>query len=275
MPSFSFLGKLMFWRKVKDLETLLREIDGIKNNIGVATNSREEIFDKIWASCENLKKNPWGKKERRVLSMYLHRERIFLHNVRQGIKNGLGVLEVTLKKLKNAKIAADEKAVMLRDLQFVIDAMQFVKGKIKTIESRGKMEEVLITGDYEVRHINQFLQVMRDEVHIDIEIGDFLEGKSETVIKELNSWRFRLKDMGISVPAVTIPSVLGSPIVYIRLAESGYKNPDEVTGTIFLIMGIIAASVGIFHYLSKSTQGYEESRRAGRGKVGMVLDIPK
>ena len=123
---------------VRDLETLSKELQVIKRKTDVAVKWRRRILERISEVIEILRQNPGDKDTRKRLVKALDRERQFLDMVRNGTKNTISILEVTLKELKKAQIDSQIKNQLLQTVQYLIDAMQFAKGKIKVIEKRIK-----------------------------------------------------------------------------------------------------------------------------------------
>ena len=219
----------------------------------------------------------------------LKRERRFLDIIRNGIKNGISILEITLKELRDEKKRQEEQIKNGRDpqlqkkyfevitemqtIQFLIDAMQFAKWKIKTIEKRIKKGEKLEKSDYAGQHLKEFLQTLEDEKKIDMELALVLEGKSKEVKK---IWNYVTKDRGawgsgvISAPITAGLSYAGTPYFHNVL---GVSSPaDSVEGLVATIIGV---SIAIVAGLAYSTRHFEESRRNLGGEVGDIIKIPK
>ena len=142
MP-FNFFKGFGSKTNVGDLKTLQKDITQVEYKIYQATRISGKILDRINQACEALTKNPSDKAARKTLVISLERERKFLDIIRNGIKNGISILEITLKELKKAGMDPTAKAEMLQTVQFLIDTMQFAKGKIKVIEKRIKNGEKL------------------------------------------------------------------------------------------------------------------------------------
>lgn len=261
--------------EVRDLLTLKVDIEKIQNRVKDFQAFREKLLERIRTSCGELKNNPTNKKARRTLIISLHGERRFLKLVREGAKEVISILEATLRELRKAKINPKIKAEMLQTIQFLIDTMQFAKGKVKVIERRIKKGEKLEEKDYAGEHLTEFLQTLNEEEEIDRELGLVLQGKSKKVRSE---WRtiakYMVKDEWIRA-AGSGTAAAGSAAGYFgSLSITGSGRPPE--DTILVIVGtIIAASLGVMYALAKETYDHEESRRKGLGKIGRILKIPK
>ena len=274
MP-FNFFKGFGSKTNVGDLKTLQKDITQVEFKIYQATRIRGKILDRINQACEALTKNPSDKAARKTLVISLERERKFLDIIRNGIKNGISILEITLKELKKAGMDPTAKAEMLQTVQFLIDTMQFAKGKIKVIEKRIKNGEKLEEKDYAGQHLNEFLQTLKDEEKIDMELALVLEGKSKQVRSKLNILGYMVKDpyirvAGLASAAVTTGAAFGGSSYYNALGVS--PPTDSIPALAATIIGV---SVAIMVILAHSTFSYEEGRRKLKGKVGDIIHIPR
>lgn len=281
MP-FKFFKGFGFKTNARDLKTLKEDITQVEYKIYQAARIRGKILDRINQACEALTRNPSDKAARKTLVINLERERRFLDIIRNGIKNGISILEVTLKVLRDGKKRQEEQIKNGRDpqlqkkyfevitemqtIQFLIDAMQFAKWKIKTIEKRIKKGEKLEERDYAGQHLKEFLQTLEDEKKIDMELALVLEGKSKQVRSKLNILKYMVKDKYIGFAG------LGTAVLTSGLAYRASSPSDSIP---VLAAEVIGTSVAIMLILAHSTFRYEEGRRRLKGKVGDIIRIPK
>ena len=198
-------------------------------------------------------------------------------------KNEISILEATLKELRDEKKRQEKQIKNGRDpklqkkyfevvtemqtIQFLIDAMQFAKGKIKIIEKRIKKGEILEERDYAGQHLAEFLQTLDDEKKIDNELALVLEGKSKQVRSKLNILKYMIKDKYIVAAGLGTAAFGGGLLAY------GSSSPSDSIPA--LAAEIIGVSLGIMLILAYSTFSYEEGRRRLKGKVGDIIHIPK
>lgn len=190
--------------------------------------------------------------------------------ITNGTKNAISILEVTLKEVKVTDVNPKEKEVMLQSIQYIIDAMQFAKGKIKVIKNRIKIGERLESKEYANEHLDKFLQTIKEERVIDSELGLILEGNSDKVRSKLNILKYMYKDKQILGTGLATANTFGFFGAY-QAGAAGMQTDDAVK----LIALIVGTSMSIMLSLSIDAFRHEEIRRNGIGKVGRFLKLPK
>ena len=295
MPFNDFLNNLGSKKKLRDLKALAKEIQVIQKKTAIAIEWRRRITKRVSEVLTILKQNPADEKVRQGLVDCLKRERQFVDMVRKGTKSTISILEITLKELrdekkqqeKKLKKGKDEKLqkeyveviTELQTIQFLIDAMQFAKEKIKVIEKRIKKGERLEESDYAGKHLNEFLQTLEDEKKIDMELALVLVGKLKKVRGNFNILKYMIKDPGIYIPGLASAAAL-TGIYYggtsqINSYYSALGAPPLPDSIPTIAATIIGASVFIMLMLASQTHMFEESRRNFKGEVGGILKIPK
>jgi len=250
---------------VRDLETLRADIKKILNRVKEFQAFREKMLERIYTSCGELKNGPTDRKARNNLLISLRGERRFLKLIREGAKEVISILKVTLREIRGSKLEQKIKAELLQIIQYIIDAMQFAKGKIKVIEKRIRKGERLESKDYAGEHIDVFLETLEEEKEIDKELGLILEGKSKKIIGRLDILKYMSrKDIlatGLGFAAFEAGVAYGGSMHF-----TGSGVPSEGT-LIPIIITIIGASLAIMVNFSKSTLSAEERRRKGMKEI--------
>lgn len=248
-----------------DLEILLKQLQEIKRKTEVAMWLRRRILIRVSQAVSSLKQNPGSKEAREGIVKALEREEQFLDMVRKGTKESIKILSLTKNKLKKAKMNELEKAQMLQLLQFLIDAMEFAKSKIKTLEKRIEKGEMLERVDYAGKYLDEFLQTLDEESSIDKELALILEGKSEKVRSKFNILKYMLrKDIlakGAGAAAIETGVALGGSIYF-----TGSAVPPQDTIPL-IVATIIGAAAAIMLNFSAQTFTVEERRRKGAKEI--------
>ena len=125
----------------RNLKTLEKDIVFIQKKISQAVRIRGKILERISRACTALQTDPSNEAARRSLIINLERERKFLDIVREGSKGGVEILNATLSELKKIEAEPNVKSQMAQLIQFLIDAMEYTKGKIKVIEKRMSIQK--------------------------------------------------------------------------------------------------------------------------------------
>lgn len=117
---------------IKKLIKIKNRIEGIKKKIIKAQKLRKRLSKRISGACKTLKNNPKDQIARKILITSLNAERRFLDIIKGGSKEGIRILNNTLKELDTLKVNPDVNAGIKEIITNLKDSMRFVKQKGKS-----------------------------------------------------------------------------------------------------------------------------------------------